>query len=366
MKKQTVNNPDNSVGLAGISKKFFNYFSIFTIVLGSTFGTLNSAYAGDVAISDGGAVTAADKNGDTTANDAISTSDSLVFAGAGTLATGSTLVDVAEIESGTANTALTLSGTGGVLADILTATKDLEITVNDGNFLKLGGTSSEVSEEVGTIDLVDSSTFEISAASTNVFAVTADADGDGTMTISAALTQSDTIGSASLDIGTINANAAATINGITHAKDINVAANTDFTVDVFANTIDISGTSTTLTLGDKLTKASGSTSVVTMNATGNKVIVDGADTIAGDLIGATDGFGEVEITGAATLTGDIGTSTSVKVGLLDVNEDSAVQNMVWVDATTVANSKTLTVSGAIDDLVFTGTVDVTLQDKEQL
>ena len=357
MKKQTVNNPDNSVGLAGISKKFFNYFSIFTIVLGSTFGTLNSAYAGDVAIADGGAVTAANKNGDGTANDAISTSDSLVFAGDGTLATGSTLVDVAEIESGTANTALTLSGTGGVLADILTATKDLEITVNDGNFLKLGGTSSEVSEEVGTIDLVDSSTFEISAASTNVFAVTADADGDGTMTISAALTQSDTIGSASLDIGTINANAAATINGITHAKDINVAANTDFTVDVFANTIDISGTSTTLTLGDKLTKASGSTSVVTMNATGNKVIVDGADTIAGDLIGATDGFGEVEITGAATLTGDIGTSTSVKVGLLDVNEDSAVQNMVWVDATTVANSKTLTVSGAIDDLVFTGTVD---------
>ena len=34
MKKQTVNNPDNSVGLAGISKKFFNYFSIFTIVYG--------------------------------------------------------------------------------------------------------------------------------------------------------------------------------------------------------------------------------------------------------------------------------------------------------------------------------------------
>jgi len=358
MRKQTENNPNNPLGLAGISKKFFNYFSIFTIVLGSTFGTLNSAYAADVDIAADGAVTAADADGDGTADDAITVSDSLVFAGAGSLATGTTLVDVAEIESGTADTALTLSGTGGVLADILTATKDLAITVNDGNFLKLGGTSSEVVGEVGTVDLVDSSTFEISAASTNVFAVTADADGDGTMTISAALTQSDTIGSADLDIGTINANAAATINGITHAKDINVAANTDFTVDVYANTIDITGTSTTLTLGDKLTKASGSTSVVTMNATGNKIILDGADTLAGDLTAATDGFGEVEVNidnASNGMTGDIGTSTSVKVGLLDINKDFKTTGNVSVDATTIDDAEVLTLAGVTKTV--TGTID---------
>ena len=28
-------------------KKIFNYFSIFTIILGSAFGTFNSAHAGD-------------------------------------------------------------------------------------------------------------------------------------------------------------------------------------------------------------------------------------------------------------------------------------------------------------------------------
>ena len=49
-------------------KKIFNYFSIFTIILGSAFGTFNSAHAGDGddgtgEVVDGASITATDANG---------------------------------------------------------------------------------------------------------------------------------------------------------------------------------------------------------------------------------------------------------------------------------------------------------------
>ena len=49
-------------------KKIFNYFSIFTIILGSAFGTFNSAHAGDGddgtgEVVDGASITATDADG---------------------------------------------------------------------------------------------------------------------------------------------------------------------------------------------------------------------------------------------------------------------------------------------------------------
>jgi hypothetical protein len=41
-------------------KKIFNYFSIFTIVFGTTFGSLNSAYAADVNLADEATIDATD------------------------------------------------------------------------------------------------------------------------------------------------------------------------------------------------------------------------------------------------------------------------------------------------------------------
>jgi hypothetical protein len=241
------------------------------MVFGSTFGTFNAANAGDINVVEGKTVIAANATGADAGSQAITVNDSLVIAGGdATINTASTLIDVAEIQSDTGNTIVTLAGTGGLLADKLNAEKDLFITVNNGNFLSTGVTSTETSGEVLTIDLVDTSEFRIVAAITNVGDLTADADGDGTFVISAALTNTGLVGSASLDIGTVNVNAATTFNGATHARDVNVAANTDFTIDLFANTVDITGTSTTLTLGAELALASGSTSVVTMNATGQK------------------------------------------------------------------------------------------------
>ena len=183
-----------------------------------------------------------------------------------------------------------------------------------------------------------------------------DADGDGTMTVSAATTQSGAIGSASLDLGVLNVNAATTF-AVAHAKDINISAATDFAADVFADTIDLTGATTTLTMGDKLTTATGVSSVVTMNATGQKVILDGADIIAGQITAATDGFGTEQITADndADNTGTIGTSTTLKVGTLDVDKDADFSGDLFVDTIQIDDAEVLSIIG--DDQTITAAID---------
>ena len=349
--------------LKGLKKLLGSTALATTLVATSIFtGLTPSANAGDIAVANNAIVSADDSNGNGSGTDTIAVGNNLVFAQNATIATEAALIDVAEVESGTGDSVITLTGTGGLLADVLTATHSLAMTVNTNNTFKLNGNAITAADKTTIIDLVDDATMQITAASISSAAVTADADGDGTFTISAATTQNITVGSASLDIGVVNVNALTSFGAtaIVHARDINITANTDFTVDVFANTIDLTGTgndTTTVTIGDKLTKANGATSILTMNATGQKVIVDGGDTLAGDLRSATDGFGEIEVTGDATFTGNLGTSTTVKVGTVDLNGDVSIQKMVFANATTVANTKTLTVGGAVANLVYTGTVN---------
>jgi len=349
--------------LKGLKKLLGSTALATTLVATSIFtGLTPSANAGDIAVANNAIVSADDSNGNGSGTDTIAVGNNLVFAQNATIATEAALIDVAEVESGTGDSVITLTGTGGLLADVLTATHSLAMTVNTNNTFKLNGNAITASDKTTIIDLVDDATMQITAASISSAAVTADADGDGTFTISAATTQNITVGSASLDIGVVNVNALTSFGAtaIVHARDINITANTDFTVDVFANTIDLTGTgndTTTVTIGDKLTKANGATSILTMNATGQKVIVDGGDTLAGDLRSATDGFGEIEVTGDATFTGNLGTSTTVKVGTVDLDGDVSIQKMVFANATTVANTKTLTVGGAVANLVYTGTVN---------
>ena len=349
--------------LKGLKKLLGSTALATTLVATSIFtGLTPSANAGDIAVANNAIVSADDSNGNGSGTDTIAVGNNLVFAQNATIATEAALIDVAEVESGTGDSVITLTGTGGLLADVLTATHSLAMTVNTNNTFKLNGHAITAADKTTIIDLVDDATMQITAASISSAAVTADADGDGTFTISAATTQNITVGSASLDIGVVNVNALTSFGAtaIVHARDINITANTDFTVDVFANTIDLTGTgndTTTVTIGDKLTKANGATSILTMNATGQKVIVDGGDTLAGDLRSATDGFGEIEVTGDATFTGNLGTSTTVKVGTVDLNGDVSIQKMVFANATTVANTKTLTVGGAVANLVYTGTVN---------
>ena len=338
--------------------KFAYYLAIFAMVFGSTFGTLNSAYAADVDVVEGTTVTAADSTGDT--GGAIVATDSLVISdGDVTINTEETLIEIAEIEADTGAVTVTLAGTGGLTTDTLTETGGVAfaITVNDANTLNLAGTSTVDGGSI-TIDLVDTATFAVTAAATNVADITADADGDGTVTFSAATTQSGTVGSVNLDIGTVNVNAATTVSGITHAKTVAVTAAADFSADLFVDAVSISGDTTTLTLGDKIGEATvDNGSTVTMGATGQKIILDGADDLSATLTVSTDGFGEIEITGDADMVGNIGTSTSVKVGLVDVNEDFDIENNVFADSMTIADTKEVTFQGAVDDTIVTAAID---------
>ena len=93
-----------------------------------------------------------------------------------------------------------------------------------------------------------------------------------------------------------------------------------------------------------------------MNATGQKVILNTADVVSSQITAATDGFGEVQVdVNNTNMTGDIGTSTALKVGLLDMDKDLNTSGNIFVDATTIDDAEVLTVSGS--NKTMTGTID---------
>ena len=347
MLSKTLQNLVKNAGSLKIFKKIHTkVLSIFTVALASVFGL--NAQAGDINVSEGKTVVAGNSSGADGGSIAIQVGDNLTIGnGNATINTAATLIDINELESSNANSLITVTGTGGLLADLITATKDLIVKVQAGSFLQTIETSTEASGENLVIDLADTGQFRVTAALTNVGAITADADGDGVVVVNAALTQSDTIGSASLDIGTITlgASGATTFSGIVHAKIVNIAAATSgFSADVFAEAINLTGATTALTMADKLT-TSGTGSVVTMNATAQKIILSGADIIAGDLIAATDGHGTVQVTAAKSITGKIGTSTDVRVGTVDIDHNFTSTGEINADAITIKAAKVFNANG---------------------
>jgi uncharacterized protein with beta-barrel porin domain len=333
-------------------KRIFNYFSIFTIIFGTTFGSINSASAASITMVVGETATAADNTVNTPA--AMSADDDYTI-GDGDVGfnTETSLMTIKSLTSTGGATIATMSGTGGLtITGAVTATAALTIVVNDeaDNALSIGGISGAV------LQLDSTSVLNYTGAVTHTGTVTAAADGEGTVNIQAATTHSGAIGADAKDIGTLNINAATTIGAASFAKDVNVAANTILTGDLNANTVDMTGATTTLTISDKLLKASGTTSVATMNATGQKVILNTADVVSSQITAATDGFGEVQVdVNNTNMTGDIGTSTSLKVGLLDMDKDLNTAGNIFVDATTIDDAEVLTVSG--EDKTMTGTID---------
>jgi len=353
-----MNRAINHLVLATVDslKKFKNklayYLAIFAMVFGSTFGAMNSANSAAITMVAGETAVAADNTVDTPA--AMSASDDYTI-GTGAIGfnTATSLMTIKSLTSSTGATVATMSGTGGLtITGAVTATAALTIVVNDEatNALSIGGISGAV------IKLDDTSVLNLTGAVTHTGTVVALADGEGTVNISAATTQNGAIGADAADIGTLNINAATTIGAASFVKDVNVAANTILTGDLNANTVDITGTATTLTISDKLLKASGTTSVATMNATGQKIILNTADVVSSVLTASTDGFGEVQVdVNNTNMTGNIGTSTALKVGLLDMDKDLNTAGNIFVDATTIDDAEVLTVSG--ENKTMTGTID---------
>jgi len=342
-------------------KKFKNklayYIAIFAMVFGSTFGTMNSANAATVNIADTKVITAADKDG-STGGVLLPDDDYTINGATGTFSTSTTQIDVNSLTSITsALSTLTISGSGGLITGVLTATKAMTIEIEDTSSLTISGAS--VSTEALKINLTDSAAFVSTGATTQTAILTAAADGDGVITFSGVTNMDALIGVTAKDIGTLNMSAGGSIDAAAFVKDINLSGgDTDFTAAIAADTVDMTGAATTAKIGSTFIGATtAGTSTITMGATGQKVILDGTADVVANITATTDGFGEVQIDTAAQTLGVIGTSTSLKVGLIDIDAAATIENNVFADATTIKTGTTTTIGGAVEDIIYTGTIN---------
>ena len=104
-------------------------------------------------------VSSTNKNGAGGGN-LVATDDYVFNNAAGAINTGTAALTVASTNSTTADTTLTLSGTGGlVVTGDVDSTLEFFVTINDGNSMSVGGDVNIASGKAVTFDLVDSSTF---------------------------------------------------------------------------------------------------------------------------------------------------------------------------------------------------------------
>jgi hypothetical protein len=128
MSKKTAINLVNSTGLSKTFKKFFHYFSIFTIVLGSNFLTINSANANAVTIADGETDTSF------TDADTVSIADTaLIDLSGDDQMTSLTNSAATTLDFDTGNGTLTI--TGAVFSNANT----MALTINTGDKVAVGG-----------------------------------------------------------------------------------------------------------------------------------------------------------------------------------------------------------------------------------
>ena len=296
---------------------------------------------------------------DDTANTAAATSanaDYTIGSGNVSIDTDSTLITIKSLDSTGTASIVTMVGTGGLtISGAVTATAALAILVNEeaDNILSIGGVSGAV------LSLGTGSVLNLTGAVTHGGTIIARDDGDGTVNISAATTQSGAIGATADDIGVVNISAASTIGAASFIRDLNITGDVlvDLTANMAIDTIDLTSTTSSVKIGALMVGATGSqTTVVTMNATGQKVILDGTADVAANITVATDGFGEVQIDTAAQTLGVIGTSTALKVGLVDIDAAATIENNVFADLTTIKTGQTMTIGGTVADIVYTGVV----------
>jgi len=296
------------INLKNTYKKLIHYFSIFTIILGTTFGSINSAYAGSVTITnslvivedDGAGGQEADEvavatgalSGDSlvTAADATTVSASIDandVSGAGGVnihditatssAAGVTTLTI--IDSGSANSVLTI--TGKIVAGAAGDTDDtLSFDLTTG--------SMTVTEEVTETASTNTIDFDISASQILTFTgnvtvngvIDGATSGVGTLVLTngTGTTLTDAIGAdASLLAVTIDDNDAATFNSSVSATTINSTGSGTYKGDVTGAmllndnvaTFSVTTTDTTLT---------GSIAEKTGGADGSQIdFVNGAD-----------------------------------------------------------------------------------------
>lgn len=305
-------------------KKIFNYFSIFTIVLGTTFGSINSAYAADAAsLTVGDGLDPAVPTFDTTRGDDNDP-------------TADTFTDSDLDISGTATLTLLandavdeLEGIGD--DDVLNVTGAFTLTVEDdtANDGDVGDTLTINAIGTGTIidfeeaitgsddDLIkitaaDGAKIVLSGADTHV----ANFDGAGTLQITGVTTISNAVGG-DTQLGTLNIDNTATFSSTVSAAAVDVitAKVATFSDDVTSTTIVVNGTGNAKFVGD--------VTATDINLTGGGTVTlnnTAAKTITANITEATAGTTALVVSdtvagahAVATVSGDV-TVDTITVG----------------------------------------------------
>ena len=343
MKTTHAKNLLNAMGLTGLLKKLFNYFSIFTIVIGSVFGTLNSAYAADGddgtgEVVNGGSISATDANGivlDADGDGAIAVS----IDPDGSITLGTTNDDdaISSDSSGALATTITVtdSDTGG---DTLTFAGDIEIgDSDDDDTLVINSTNANILIQNDVVVGAATNTIAFGLGSGGNVTMTVDNDVneeqgiaatiDGNATNTVTLNITDTVASAELQIFS------KAIGGTTALDAININPTDDETAEV---KFQAGVAATTITLGDA-TDAADDTTTVTFEA-------QTADlTIAGTIDNAV----------AADETAIHVTDATASVAADTITFSGNVGSTIAVDAITVGAA---TLGG---DAIFSGNVSAT-------
>ena len=326
-------------------KKIFNYFSIFTIVLGTTFGSINSANAADFNVLAGVTITKADNNGAAEGTTAVGSTDDATMKGA--TAIFDTTADSFEIAILTGDNSVahvaTITDTAGASGNTFTITtltnvvKGITLTV-DGNLDIKGETDGgaiNVADGI-LVDLLTDDDLDI------------DSTIDGQSSGAGLLTVTGNLHDLNADIGQTNALALITVAG----------DDADFNEEVSTTTLTITGAGTTLaknvgadtinldagltTINGLITDAAGtgSASVVLADAT-NVLDIGKAGTHKFNTT-VTDSEGEINTTiDGVVIDGTIGTSLAL-IQDIDIDGSTTINGNIFADAVDVATTETLT------------------------
>ena len=348
-------------------KKVFNYFSIFTIIFGTTFGSINSASANAVTINGTPATAFTD------ADIITLTDDETIVLAADDQAVSITTTEGADATLDISAGTLTLTG------DITTAaTSTLDITIDASDGLAVAGAVTESDATTGAITFVIEGsatlTFNGSAAKTiaaKVNGITADGTG-GTLAIGGTATKtfSDSIGATYTPSDlTVASGAIATFSSTVDVEDISDNSGT-LTLNGVSK-IDTITNSGTLNLNNTLTETDGTAaSSIAMTGTSSDLNLkaQSTKTLTTAITAATDGDGRIDIIdgsgGAAaskqTITGAVGTTAS-RIGTIVVG-DGADNGNVEFDLNVFADSLTVKAGGDASEVslaTFDGDLTVT-------
>ncbi|MBF0448670.1 MAG: autotransporter domain-containing protein [Magnetococcales bacterium] len=282
-------------------------------------------------------------------------------------------------DGASASGTITANGTSILAVDIGssgTNNRLKQLNIAGANSLTLNGNAY-----FADVDFASTGTLEIGSGKTLGVTNKIETAGNnqGTVTVTGTLDLDGDLGASNLDINLLTVNGSADLAGDIYVNDAASAA-TGAVIGA-AGTLTLSGTGKTIhgvingasdgagsltttgsaTFGNTV-GAQNALATVTVNSTGTQAFnsslaattldfdLDGTATVAGttgitNVTVASDSIGTLQLDGAGTIAGDVGVNTSTELKLLTVNETSSVAGHLYSESTTIANGKTLTLSG---------------------